>query len=181
MSYLVAVTLLTTPPDTPEPPPDAAQWPDIQEALVALAMEWEVLDPRETRFVFARLEDFEDNINLVRRRYRELQGAPRLGDCQRFPDHGTVNDFLGFNRAYRRYLDARQPVEQDRCESLHAALRETDDLYQVWDAVRDARCEYYYITVRRAALKRLRNLVGSDDYAAGQLPPVVPMWRFGEW
>jgi len=178
MSTLIAVTLLTTPPDVPEPPPDPAQWPDLQKALVAVAVEWEILDPRETRFVFARREDFEDNLNLMRRRYRDLLHAPRLADCHRFPTHGVANDFLGFNRAYRRYLDARAPLEQDRGDHIRAAIRETDDLYQVWDAVRDARCEYYYVAVRRQALKRVRCLIGAEDYAAGDLPPFVPVWRF---
>ena len=41
-------------------------------------------------------------------------------------------------------------------------------------------CEYYYVTVRRQALKRLRHMVGHDDYFAGILPPYVPLWRFEE-
>jgi len=179
-SYLVAVTLLTAPPDTPEPAPDPTDWPALQEALISVSIEWEILDRRETRYVFARIEDFEDNINLVRRRYADLLDAPKLDDCRRFPDHRTVNDLLGFNRAYRRYLDARQPMDQDRCEQLGAVLKETDSLYQIWDAVRDARCDYYYVTVRRQALKRLKSMLGDDDYRAGALPPYVPLWRFEE-
>jgi hypothetical protein len=60
------------------------------------------------------------------------------------------------------------------------ALKETDSLYQVWDSVRDARCEYYYITVRRQALKRLQQMIGPDAYNAANLPPHVPLWRFQE-
>ena len=178
MSFLAAISLLTTPPDVPEPVPDAEQWPELQAALVATAIEWEILDPRETRYVFARLEDFEDNLNLIRRRYRDLVDAPKVADANRFPDHRTVNDLLGFNRAYRRHLDAHQPMDLDRGEQLREAIRETDSLYQVWDAVRDARCEYYYVTVRRQALKRLRQLLGDDAYYFGRLPPHVPLWRF---
>lgn len=180
MSYVLAVALMTTPVDVPEPLPEADAWPALQEALVSVAIDWEILDPRETRYIFARLEDFEDNLNLIRRRYRELIDAPRLADGQRFPDHRTVNDLLGFNRAYRRYLDARQPIDHDRCDRVRIALKETDVLYQIWDAVRDARCEYYYVTVRRQALKRLRCMLGNDEYLAGNLPPYVPIWRFEE-
>jgi hypothetical protein len=46
--------------------------------------------------------------------------------------------------------------------------------------VRDARCEYYYVTVRRQALKRLKDMLGEDDYYAAKLPPHVPIWRFEE-
>ena len=58
------------------------------------------------------------------------------------------------------------------------ALAETDRLYKVWDAVRDARCDFYYVTVRRQALKRLREALGDAAYAATDLPPHVPAWRF---
>jgi hypothetical protein len=179
-SYLLAASLLTTPPDVPEAPISAEDWPAVQEALQSLAVEWEILDPREVRYVLARAEDFENDLNLLRKRYQDLRDAPKLAECQRFPDRGTVNELLTFNRAYRRFLDARQTMEHDRCWCVRLALKETDCLYQVWDSVRDARCEYYYITVRRQALKRLQTMLGPDGYAAGELPPHVPLWRFSE-
>jgi hypothetical protein len=128
----------------------------------------------------ARSEDWENDIALLRRRYQDLKDAPRLCDAQRFPDRNTVNELLAFNRAYRRHLDSRQALEQDRGHDLRMALKETDSLYQVWDSVRDARCEYYYITVRRQALKRLQQMIGPDAYNAANLPPHVPLWRFQE-
>ena len=178
LSCLVAVSLLTTPPGTPERLPDPADWPEMREALVSIAVEWEILDPRETRYVFSRYEDFDENLNLMRRRYQELCDAPPLNDCERFPDHRTINDLLGFNRAYRRFLDARQPIDSDRVPYLQAAVKETDHLFQIWDSLRDSRCEYYYVSVRRQALKRLKSQVGEGDYLAGTLPPHVPLWRF---
>jgi hypothetical protein len=179
-SALMAAALLVAPPDTPEPPVAADAWPALQAELQATAIEWEILDPREVRYVLARAEDFESDLNLLRRRYQELADAPRVAESRRLPDRNAVNDLLAFNRAYRRHLEARQPVELDRGEELRAAQRETDRLYQVWDAVRDARCEFYYVTVRRQALKRLQEMVGPEAYHAGQLPPFVPLWRFQE-
>jgi hypothetical protein len=180
ISCFLAAAMLSAPPDTPEPPVTADDWPALQTALQTLAVEWEILDPREVRYVLARPEDFENDLNLLRRRNQELAGAPKLADSRRFPDRNTVNELIGFNRAYRRYLEARQPLELDRSWQFRTALRETDWLYQVWDAVRDSRCEFYYVTVRRQALKRLRDLLGAEAYYAGQLPPYVPLWRFQE-
>jgi hypothetical protein len=34
------------------------------------------------------------------------------------------------------------------------------------------------VTVRRQALKKLRETVGEDAYWSGCLPPHVPVWRF---
>ena len=67
-SFALAAALLTTPPDVPDPPPDAADWPAVQEALQSLAVEWEILDPREVRYVMARVEDWENDLALLRRR-----------------------------------------------------------------------------------------------------------------
>jgi hypothetical protein len=177
---LLAVTLLSAPPDAvdlTDPPPDYAV---LRPVLQQMAVQWEILDPREVRYVLARAEDFQADMKLLRRRYRNLSSAPRLSECDRFPDRTVVNDLLNFNRAYRQFLTVRQPVNLIHGDELREALNETDRLYQVWDAVRDARCNYYYVTVRRQALQQLRELVGVDAFYRGSLPPHVPVWRFPE-
>lgn len=177
---ILAAILLTSAPGVPELPPPAEQWPGIREAVHKLAVEWEILDPRETRYVLARPEDFCSDINLLRRRYQELADAPRVADSYRFPDRSAVNELVRFNRAFRKHLDQRHEVEMDRSETLRIVMHETDRLYQIWDAVRDARCEFYYVTVRRQALKKLEHLIGEESYSMGELPPNVPTWRFNE-
>jgi hypothetical protein len=140
----------------------------------------EILDPREVRYILARPEDFVSDLNLLRRRCHELATAPMVDDACRFPDRATVNELLAFNRRYRQLIDVRKPLELVHGRELRVALQETDHLYQVWDKVRDARCPYYYVTVRRQALKRLRDLVGEESYYSGNLPPCVPLWCFRE-
>jgi hypothetical protein len=181
LDYILAVALLTAPPELTEGS-ELQATPEVygaaRSALQELAVQWEVLDPREVRYVLARPEDFASDLKLLRRRYQELVDAPPLHDCHRFPDRGTVSDLLSFNRAYRQHLDNRQTVELVRFWELREALQEADRLYQIWDTVRDARCDYYYVTVRRQALKRLRDMVGSEAYYTSNLPPHVPVWRF---
>jgi hypothetical protein len=155
-----------------------ALYPTVRGPLQALAVRWEILDPRELKYVLARPEDFASDLSLLRHRYRLYADAPPVADCCRFPDRAVVNDLLSFNRAYRQYIDVRQPVELLHGGELRNALQETDRLYQIWDAVRDARCEYYYVTVRRNALKQLRELIGEESYYNAALPPCVPLWRF---
>lgn len=179
-AMILAAALLATPPGVPEIPPDAESWPELQEALQNVAIEWEILDPRQVRCIFARLEDFEENLNFVRRQHQELKNAPPLSDHLRFPSRDRANEFLSFNRAYRRHLESRQFLNQDRGSELILAARETDCLYQLWDAVRDCRGEHYYVGVRRQALKRLRDMLGQENYESAKLPPCVPIWRFEE-
>lgn len=177
-SLLLAVVLMTTSPESPDGLGSPELYQYLAPALQHVAVQWELLDPREVRYVLARPEEFTADLQLLRRRHSELADAPSLSDCLRFPDRALINEQLAFNRAYRRHIDNRQPVELSRWWELRGVLQEIDQLYQVWDTVRDARCEYYYVTVRRQALKRLRDMVGYDDYYAGRLPPYVPVWRF---
>jgi hypothetical protein len=176
----LAFILITAPPGPPETEPPADQWPTVQKAVHHLALEWEILDRNETKFICASAADFGKDINILRRRYQELRGVPKAADCDRFPDRQTVAEMIKFNRAYRKTLEARQQLESHRAEEIRTVIKETDRLYHVWDAVRDARCDYYYVTVRRQALKKLRELIGDESYKAGELPPNVPTWRFAD-
>ena len=177
---VLAAILLAAPPGTPEQTPPPESWVGLQAALHKTAITWEILDERETRYVLARPEDFEADLNLLRRRHVDLLDAPKLADACRFPDRQVVNDLIRFNRAYRKNLETRQVWEPDRADMIRIAVLETDRLYRVWDAVRDARCEFYYVTVRRQAMMKLKEQLGDEAYAAGELPPHVPEWRFSD-
>jgi hypothetical protein len=178
LDYLLAVVLLTAPPGADDLPVPAAMFPVLRIPLQGMAVSWEILDPREMRYILARPEDFAADLNLLRRRCQELTSAPTVEDCLRFPERPKVNELLAYNRAYRQHMDMRQPLELVHGWELRLALQETDRLYQIWDKVRDARCPYYYVTVRRQALKQLREMVGEECYYSGNLPPCVPLWRF---
>ena len=99
-------------------------------------------------------------------------------DAQRFPDRNTVNELLAFNRAYRRHLDSRQALEQDRSHNwLFARGRRT---ISIKSGIRFATPAATTITSRSAGsvLKRLRQMVGPEAYNTADLPPYVPLWRF---
>lgn len=178
--YLVAFALLNASPEYPVPAGPPGQAASLRPALQELAVQAEILDRREVRYVLARPEEFSADVALLRRRLHDLADAPPLADCQRLPNRAAVNEFLAFNRSYRQHLDVRQALELARWGDFQTAIQETDHLYQVWDTVRDCRCDYYYVTVRRQALKKLRELVGDEAYYTGRLPPYVPIWRFQE-
>ncbi len=177
IQYLLAAALLTAPADK-----DVAIRPQlfatVGPALQKVALQWEILDDREKRYVLTRPEDFTADLKLLQRRYHELANAPPVSDCQRFPDRTVVGELLAFNRAYRQHMETRQAVELVHWWEFREAAQEADRLYQIWDNVRDARCDYYYVTVRRHALQKLRDTIGPEAYYAGVLPPHVPVWRF---
>jgi hypothetical protein len=175
---LVAAALLTTPWEV-VPLQDVAQMhADLAPALRHLAIDWEILDRRETHYLLSTPQDFEADLKLLHDRFRELSTAPHVAEVARFPSRDMVNDLLAFNRSYREDLNARLDLDLVHGEELRAALMETDLLYRIWDCVHDARCEFCFTPVRRQALQQLRDLVGDAAFYSGQLPPHVPVWRF---
>jgi len=176
----LAATLLAAPVGTPEQIPAEDRWPAIRDAIHKTAIEWEIMDARETRYILAAREDFNSDLNLLRNRYADLADAPRLAESHRLPDRHTINELIRFNRAYRKHLEGRLMWESDRADLLHNVMQETDRLYRQWDAIRDAQCDFYYVTVRRAAMKRLRDSIGTEAFNTGAMPPYVPDWRFAD-
>ncbi len=178
LDYLLSVALLTAPGDPNEAAGAFDHFSSVRPTLQAVAVYWEVLDTREVKYVLNRQDDFACDLKLLRKRWDDLATAPPLNDCMRFPDRSLISDLLAFNRSYRQQLEHRLALELVYGWELREVMSEVDRLYQIWDTARDARCEYYYISVRRAALKKLRDAVGAEAYYSGRLPPHVPVWHF---
>jgi hypothetical protein len=177
LDYILAVALLTAPIERsalPALPEHVCLMPTLREVVRG----WELLDPREGKYVLVQPDDLVADVCLLQGRYQELMDAPPVSDAQRFPCREAVCEMLTFNRAYHRNLAARRDALGSGMGDLDCTLDETDQLYRLWDLVRDARSECYYISVRRAALLALKRTLGPDDYNRGVMPPHVPVWRF---
>ncbi len=161
---LVAVLL-----SSPSSQYDAAWATVLRPSLLTVAVNAELIDPRERDHV---------DIDLIRSRQAELSNAPTILEGQRFPDRKLINELLALNRSYRNYLTARMEIDSIHIEELRDAICETDQFYNVWDNLRDAQCDYYYVTVRRQALNTLRALIGAEAFYTGQMPTHVPVWHF---
>lgn len=169
MLQLLAALLLLLPID---PPAHLAESEDMRGALRALAIDAEILDLREAGHVLTRPEDFGNDLALLRNRWSVLWDAPPLIDNERFPCRYTLTCQLALNRELHRHVDAQAHGDRRRL-----VLDELDQAYVQLDTLRDARCAYYYVTVRREALKRLCDQLGPEAYYAGRLPPCVPLHR----
>lgn len=152
--------------------------PFVQNEILKQAIELQIMDTRETRCFFGKPEDFSLDLAALRSRFKEFCGAPPVEDAYRFPNREIVQGVQKFNRAYREYLAAKKDVNLLEREEVKDALKETDSLNEIWDLVRDARCESYYTHVRRRALKRLLESIGPEAFYSSALPPGVPLWRF---
>jgi hypothetical protein len=169
---------LTAPPCSEDRKGSADVYAGLAPTIQQLAVAWEILDRHEVAYVLARKEDFHSDMALLRQRFEDLHDAPPLHDSMRFPPRQVVSDLLTFNRTYREHVEKCQIAGASPSPDQQEVLNEVDRLYTIWDAIRDCRCEYYYITVRRQALKKVRELIGDDAFYNGNYPPHVPVWRF---
>ena len=152
----------------------------IHNELTWLCIRAELLDEREVTTTFVKREDFAVDLGMIRQRYHDLCYAPMSGDALRFVhERDVIVDLLSFNRAYVRYLTTAMELYPERL-SMRAAKSEAEELYKVWDYLRDAKTTFYYVHIRRKALKQLREAIGAESYELGRMPPHVPEWRFTE-
>src|SRR4051794_8887738 len=75
LDYVLAAVLLTTAPLTTDTPPDEGGR-ELLAPLRALALHWEVMDPREIGHLLTRPEDLPADLQLLRRRWATLADAP---------------------------------------------------------------------------------------------------------
>src|SRR5688572_4432838 len=119
--YFLAVALLSTSPADNEFPNPAQMHALVGPAIQEVALAWELLDARETRFLGHHPDDFAGDLKVLQDRNRELARAPLLEECSRFPVRTVIGEFLASNRSYRNELAARLEVDRVHAEEIRAA------------------------------------------------------------
>ncbi len=179
-NLIIAALLLSSPPQLNDPWAEKWNNPFILLTVQCMAVENEILDVRETRYMFIRNTEFTSDLNILRRRFIELANSPLTSDSDQFPDRSLISSYLAFNRAYKHHLEMQAMYYTWHYEWYRQAIKETDELFRIWDLIRDASTPYYYVTTRREALMKLKKELGDDCYYQGIFPPYVPIWRFEE-
>lgn len=164
------------------------QNPMLLKAVPEIAVEMEIMDPREVRYFFQNTEEFPTEMRCLSSRFHEFKDAPKLWEVNQLPLRESLHHLINFNRAYGKHLEEYVIWNQDRADIVCLVQKENQCLYRLYDAVRDARCDFYYVTVRRAALLKVKRLLEEDQFLKAMcpevsyyplvLPPYVPVWRF---
>lgn len=153
----------------------------LRKAIQEVAIEMEILDIRETSYIMNKHTDFHGDLGLIQRRHQKLKDEPKIIEAQlRLPPREFINDQIIFNRNFKKELKSKMELELDRKERYENILVLNDICYKRWDAMRDAQCEFYYITVRREALKKFKEMMlamedeDGNYWDTGRFPPLLP-------
>lgn len=106
--------------------------------------------------------------------------VPPVNDARRFPPGEVLYEGIGFNNRYRYYWHCQKELWPEHHQRIERLRAEAEYLSGVWHDALWARDEGYPIDTRKAALRRLRLAIGPDAYRRAELPPCVPLDRFGE-
>ena len=177
LEHVLAVAVLIVPPAGSEPEA-LPEHVCLLRTLRDVAVRLEVLDPREQGYFLPHPKHFADDLALLRKRYRDLAGAPTLAESAHLPTPAVAAERLAYNREHHRRLRLLRDGLGPRAAGLDHALAEADRLYHLWDALRDGRSECYYVTVRRQALLKVRRAIGDEAFFLGALPPAVPVYGY---
>ncbi len=174
---LIAATLLSAPEAPLENYSKEELHQQLQVSLMQVAVHWEIMDPRESHHILCNPRNFFADLQLLKLRYEDLMDAPCVVESDRFPKREVATYFINLNRSYRKDLLTRLTLDRVHAEEVRTAILETDRLFNIWDTIRDVRCKYYYVHVRRHALNELREMLGDAAFYCGELPPHLPVWR----
>lgn len=182
MLPLLCVLLLAAPDCPPAAPESLAAAETVAPPLPPLScfhrwlVDSELFDAREARHYFADAQYFLGDLFTLRDRVERLRFAPPVADAGLLPSRDTITELLAKNRLAYEVLQQQRDLLLTSRQRDHASeiLRDLDFAYHVLDTARDATCDYYYVGVRREALKKLRDdLLGPDLYYRGVIVPPV--------
>ena len=120
------VSLIVAPPFTPSLDIEQKDWLKTQSAAWTVAINLEIMDSRETQFIFANFFEHKSDLDILRKRYQDLKDVPSIKDAERFPNHKEVMEMIYFNRAFRGHVEKRMWLEKDRTQLYQSILNETD-------------------------------------------------------
>jgi hypothetical protein len=161
MRQLMVWLLIVCPVEMPVPhAAGPAWWTALKQASEALELE-----PAKGRWI----DNWHSEVGWVRKYYRELGDAPPLSDALFLPPREEALHLLAFYLSEQLYYQHLGRIRLHRHEEIQAILEDLRGDAQIWALVESATNAHNAWVCRRQALKQLRELLGPENYYAGQL------------
>jgi len=155
--------------------------PEIRNALRYWCITNEILDDREAANYFRgsdNIETFTNDLYNMRGRWEDTKDTPLISYVEGLPSQKVTQECCEANRKMLNSLeDNKYNHGYHNVPWFEAAIQETNELYAIWDALRDSQHEYSYIHTRRQALARMFWLIKASGWKGDGMPPHTPYWR----
>lgn len=174
----LAVMLLMGPGEIPVSGLDECEQFELTEKIKEEAKRLGIVDERELSSFFVREDEFESDLDILRRRWDDLKDSPPIEFFDQFPSQEWCRVQCDLNRNIRCWLESESLIHPHRAFVFWSAMQENNVLYQFWANLRDAKNDSYYLSSRRAAGKRAMDVLERTGYSLSHLPPAIPVWRW---
>ncbi len=132
------------------------------QLIVIFLLSNQIMDKRELKYVFINTSDLISDMKIMSDRINNLKDVDSVEFAYIFPPRWAINEYLLLNKSYRQFL-GRAKLLYPGTSIFQDTIEEVDYLYTLYDKIRDAQCEYYYIHIRREALKEAKRLLDQID------------------
>lgn len=181
MTPLILASMILTNPDPKaiESPCPSDRFQIMAPALRQVAIDLEILEPRDAQWYFNNTNDFVLDVGIIRDKWFKIKDAPLMWEAQRFRGY-NFDASIDFINATQTRFDKLRTL---RLIDTNDYARVTDDLQYrllMYHNARDATHTYYNISNRRESLLWLKNELTPEQWSRGELLPLLPEWLIHE-
>lgn len=146
---------------------------DRKQALRKVAVDRELISREETGYIMtsSNLDILIPQIEMIRGYNTSLQDTPKLKELEKFPSFAATKEALERNRRLRDQVSAEKPGARfSEQQAIDAWISENARLMKIWEELYEAQAPTYALVIRRPAAKRLKALIGAENFAKGIMP-----------
>lgn len=108
--------------------------------------------------------------------WQQLRGTPSSWDALRFPPAEVATVFAAEVIAYKEYLEAMRWIDLRHWRKYDKAIQAADHRINIWTTLQVVNSPLVWVHHKRQNLRRLRELLGDEDYFSGLVQPPIPPW-----
>ncbi len=153
--------------------PPVAPSPGLQVAWTEVASAFEVEDPSTAWSGYHWWWYYR--VYAARGQWALLRDAPPAADLRRLPPRALAESWRASSRHARDCLLCRASMDGAVRDPLEAWLADDLPRHAAVESLAEAADDNLALTTRRAALARLRHLVGPAAYCRGEWPRPIPL------
>lgn len=154
----------------------------LTKALQIVAIEEDCLDNWRSEVIISNwfTTQLIEDIITIRHSYDEVRDCPKLEELYTFGfGNKTAQYNLDLNRGFDSTLHKMYNLFPTH-NTLFEAYYWNKHLYHIWSNIHEATSTNYSSKQRRMALRKLKELIGEEDFKNRNFPPPYPVWTFSE-
>lgn len=151
-----------------------------RRALLRAATLLEVIDETHSAQWLYGPGSFQDELDLIRELFAELEGCPRLGEGEWLPNYAFAHHVCVFNARWIENLQETARWNPDWAQRIEAILDRGRPIHTVYHHILWYRSDWSTVSDRRKALRDVRDMIGPEKWERREWPETALWEAFAE-